>query len=87
MKLAKDFLSKFKNLTPPDDALKRAVAHAVDVIAGVPVRKKDVSISHGVAYVNSSSIARSVIRTHRVEILEQIFGDLPNARDQIRDIR
>jgi hypothetical protein len=87
MKLAKDFLSRFHALTPPDDAVRRAVADAVSSIAGIPATKKDVSIARGVAFVKTSSVAKSSLRMHRIEILEQVFHALPKARDAIRDIR
>lgn len=87
MKLAKYFLEKFHALQPPDDSLRRVIAEAVRSVAGVPVTVKDISISHGVAFVRSSSVAKSAIRTQRVEILDQIFSTLPKARDSIRDVR
>lgn len=87
MKLAKDFLSKFHSLTPPHDAVKRAVANAVQAVAHVPIAKKDVSVTRGVAFVRASSIAKSAIRLKRGEILEHVFSALPKARETVRDIR
>lgn len=87
MKLAKDFLEKFKRFTPPDHTIRRAVADAVRDHAGVPLTAKDVSLSHGVAFVRSSSVAKSAIRARRAEILAQIFSVVPKARDSVRDIR
>ncbi len=87
MKLVGDFLSRFQNLTPPNDALKVAVAKAVTAIAGVPVRKNDITLSNGVAFVRCSSIAKSTILVKRSAVLEEIFHTLPKARDSVRDIR
>jgi len=87
MKLAKDFLSRFQNLTPPDEALKSALAKAVQAIAGVPVTKKDVTFANGIAFIDCSSIAKSTIRINRAEILKELYTELPKARDAVRDIR
>ncbi|MEK9177107.1 MAG: hypothetical protein AAB923_02305 [Patescibacteria group bacterium] len=87
MKPAHTFLSKFKSLTPPDDAMRRAVAEAVSLVAGVPVKKKDITISRGIAFVKMSSVAKSALRVRRGEVLAYIFRELPKARDSIRDIR
>ncbi len=87
MKSAKDFLSKFQNLTPPNDAIRKAVAEAVRGIAGVPVERKDVAVSRGVAYITCSSVAKSAIRAVRADLLEELYRTLPKARDSVRDLR
>jgi hypothetical protein len=87
MKKAGDFLSRFKNLTPPDAAVREAVAEAVSTVAGVPISKKNVSIAHGVAFVKASSVAKSAMRLRRADILEHLFHELPKARDLVRDVR
>ena len=87
MKLASDFLSKFQSLTPPDEAVRSAIAKIVHAVAGVPATKKDVTLSRGTAFIECSSIAKSAIRVHRGEILAELFIELPKARDIIRDIR
>ena len=87
MKPAKDFLSRFKNFTPPHDAVKKAIADSILAIADVPLEKKNISISHGVAFIETSSIAKNTIRMHRGKILEYIFLNIPQARTVIRDIR
>ncbi len=87
MKPAGDFLSKFKSLTPPDDAIRRAVAQAVRSVAGVPIQKDAVTITRGIAFVECSSVAKSAIRAARGDILAELFLELPKARDTVRDIR
>ena len=87
MKLAGDFLSKFQSLTPPDEAVRSALAKIVYAVAGVPATKKDVSISRGIAFIECSSIAKSALRVHRGEILSELFMELPKARELVRDIR
>lgn len=87
MKLAKDFLEKFKKFSPPDGILKQTIADAASFVAGVPITKKDVTLSHGVVFINTSSIAKSALRVKRAALFEYIFSRVPKARDRVRDIR
>jgi hypothetical protein len=87
MKRAKDFLSKFKDLAPPNDAVQKAVAEAVNRIAGVPISRSDVSLTRGIAFVSCSSVAKSAIRAHLIDILTELYQSLPKARELVRDIR
>ena len=87
MKLVNDFLARFKNITPPDDAVRRAVAKAVSDVAGVKIKREDVTIQRGVAFIKCSSVAKSVIRSSRSAILSEIAREIPSARDSVRDLR
>lgn len=87
MKHAKDFLSRFQNLTPPNDAIRKAVANAVYSVARIPVKKADVTVTNGVAFVICSSVAKSALRVSRGAILEELFRELPKARELVRDVR
>ncbi|OGG43050.1 hypothetical protein A2841_01600 [Candidatus Kaiserbacteria bacterium RIFCSPHIGHO2_01_FULL_48_10] len=87
MKSASDFLSKFNNLTPPDDAVRKAVAESVSRIVGVPLTKGDVSLSRGIAFVKCSSVQKSAIKLARAAVFEDLYARLPKARDTVRDIR
>lgn len=87
MKLVKNFLEKFKKFTPPDSTLKQTIADAASFVADVPVSKKDVTLAHGVAFIKTSSIAKSSLRIKRQAVLEYIFSRIPNAREKVRDIR
>ncbi len=87
MKLASDFLSKFKNLTPPDDAVRKAIADSILRIAGVLLTKEQVSLSRGIAFLKCSSIKKSAIRVLRAAVFEDLYARLPKAREVVRDIR
>lgn len=87
MRSAGDFLSKFQKLTPPDDALRRAVASAVTKVLGKEVSKGQVKIQNGVAFIDVSSIAKNKIRLERRAILDLLFEKIPKAADKVRDIR
>lgn len=87
MKLIGDFLSRFQNLTPPDDALRRVIADIVKKQTRVPITKLDVSITNDIAFIRCSSIAKSAIQVKRGAILSELFEEIPKARASIRDIR
>lgn len=87
MKLAGDFLAKFNKLTPPDDALRRAVAVAAAAVLGTTIQKGQVSIRGGVAHIAVSSVAKHKLRMARRELLDLVYEKIPKARDTIRDVR
>ncbi len=87
MKKASDFLTKFNKLTPPDDALRRAVMHAVQSVTRVPITKADVRIHNGIAFISVSSVAKNKIRLERRAVLDLLFERMPKAVDSVRDIR
>ena len=87
MQRLSDFLSRFKGITPPDDALKKALAKAVASASGVPVSHKDISLSNGIAFVRASSVAKNAIRLSRGKILGELFIEYPKAQGLVRDIR
>lgn len=87
MKLVGDFLSRFQNLTPPNDSLKQAISETVKTTLNIQCPKENISISNGVAYLKISSVAKNTIRVNRGRVLEYLFERLPKARDTIRDVR
>lgn len=87
MKHAASFLDRFQHLTPPDDAIRKAVAEVIKNVAGVPITREQVKMTRDVAFITCSSIARSAIRRSRVQILEELAKQLPKARQVVRDIR
>jgi hypothetical protein len=87
MKRAADYLSKFRELTPPEELLRKEIARAVHALARVPITKKNVVLAHGIAFVECSSVAKNAIRMRRGEILEEVFQAFPKARGTLRDIR
>ena len=87
MKKIGNLLSRFQNITPPDDAVRRAVAKVVSDVTGVRIQREDVVIQRGVAFVKCSSVAKSVIRGMRPAILEELAKEIPSARNSVRDVR
>lgn len=87
MKSAGDFLSRFQKLTPPNDALRRAVARAASAVLGTPVSKEKVRMQNHVAFIDLSSVAKHKLRIERTALLNLIYDELPKARDLVRDVR
>lgn len=87
MKLAGTFLAKFQKLTPPDDSIKNELAVAVQRVVGAAINKKDIRISHGVAFVHGSSVMKNTIAINRGKILAMLYDALPKAKATVRDIR
>jgi hypothetical protein len=87
MKSVGDFLSRFKSLTPPDDAIKKEVAAAIEEALHVSVSKKSIQIAHGVAFVAGSSIMKSALAVNRGKILQSLYDALPKSCESVRDVR
>lgn len=87
MKLASSFFSKFLNLTPPNDALRRAVASATSAVLGTQIEKGQVTVKDGVAFINVSSVAKNKIRIERRAILDLVYERMPQAEGLLRDLR
>lgn len=82
-----DFLARFKNMTPPHGAVKKALVRALKDGAGVDVQPSDISFGNGIAFIRASSVAKNAIRLSRARILEDVFREYPKARETVRDIR
>jgi len=87
MKRIGDFLTRFQNLTPPDDAVKKAVVDVVADELGVSIAKKDVYIKQNVAHVKTTSIIKNTLALNRGRILSALYTKLPKLKDTIRDVR
>ena len=87
MKLVGDFLSRFKNLTPPNDSIKTALIESVRENIGVSISKNAVRLAQNTAFISSSSIIKNTIQINRGKILESLYEKTPKAKDFVRDIR
>ncbi len=87
MKRVSDFFERFKNLTPPTGALKKAIVHALTDVAHYTTTPDKISIQHDIAFIHTSSIIKQQIRIHRSQILDYIFREIPKARETLRDVR
>jgi len=74
-------------LTPPNDAVKGAIAEAATQILNTPISKKSVRIQNNTAFITGSSIMKNSLQVNRGQILQRLYENLPKARDSIRDVR
>lgn len=87
MKLVGDFLSRFKNLTPPNDSIKNALVESLAEILGVSVSKNAIRLAQNTAFVSTSSVIKNTIQINRGRVLERLYEKAPKAKETIRDIR
>lgn len=87
MKKLGSFLSRFQDLTPPNDAIKGALVAAILDTIDVSVTKKDIEITRGTAFVMTSSITKSMITLNRAAILAELYQSLPKSREVVKDVR
>ncbi len=79
------FLEKFKNITPPDDFLKKTFISVVKEETGIEVPRKDIKITHGVIYLSASPTIKSELYIKKSLLLKRISAAL--SKEQISDIR
>ncbi len=87
MKQIQGFLDKFLKLTPPNDAVRTAVAYAASQVLRVQVTKDKVIVRNGVAYVELSSVAKNKLRVERSDFFQVLYEKMPRARELVRDVR
>jgi hypothetical protein len=87
VKKVQGFLDKFQALTPPQDAVRSAVATAASAVLGTTVTKDKVRVQNGVAFVTLSSVAKNKLRIGREAFFALLYERLPKARQLVRDVR
>jgi hypothetical protein len=87
MKQIHGFLEKFLKLTPPNDAIRVAVAHAASNVLGVPIGKERVQVKNGTAFIDISSVAKNKLRIERGSFFQVLYERMPKARELVRDLR
>ncbi len=87
MKKIQGFLDKFQKLTPPQDAIRGAVATAASAVLGTTVSKDKVRVQNGIAFITLSSVAKNKLRLGRETFFALLYERLPKARQLVRDVR
>lgn len=67
-----DFLKRYLNFTPPEQALARAVAQVLEEVFQEPFTEKTVSIKNGTAFVSVDTILKSEIVFQKTKILARV---------------
>lgn len=66
------FLEKFKNITPPDEAIRLLLAEMVKEETGIEVSKKNISIRNNIAYIKTTPIYKNEIYIQKGKIILKI---------------
>lgn len=71
-----DFLNKFKNLTKPDETVRRSVVKVVKNKIGFDLGIDDVSVKRGTVFLNTHGAVKERISMKKEEILDLLKEDL-----------
>jgi hypothetical protein len=69
MQLLKDYLSKYKNLEPPEASAKRLFIQVVKDECGLEIEPEQVSIRNGNAFIQCHPALRSELRLCATRVL------------------
>lgn len=72
MKLLGNLLSKYKDLTPPDDFKKEVISETIFRFAGFKVQKKDIELSGKMAYIKVSPAKKTELFLKKPLILKEL---------------
>lgn len=72
MKKVDAFLEKFKDITPPDQVVKRETADVIADIVGVKLDTEDISVDTNGIRITTSPAAKSSIFIHKEKILTHL---------------
>jgi len=87
MQSIKDFLQRFKNFTPPERVVRRAVVEVVKNECGIALADKEVMVQDSVVYIRTSPAVRSEIILNKARLLATLAKDSTLNNRRISDIR
>jgi hypothetical protein len=82
-----DYLSKFKNITPPDKFVKDELVLVVKEIVGVEIEKGDIDVRNGTIFLSVDPIVKNEIFLRKAEVMENLKEKLKIYKKTIRDLR
>jgi len=81
-----DYLSKFKNITPPDKFVKDELVAVVKDVVGVEIEKDDIDVRNGTVFLSVDPIIKNEIFLRKKEVLESLRENLKSYKKTVRDI-
>lgn len=66
------FLEKFKNITPPDEAIRLLLSETIKKETGIEVSKKNISIRNNIAHIKITPIYKNEIHIKKGKIISKI---------------
>ena len=71
-----DFLSRFKNITLPNETVRKASIESIEKIIGAHVPLEATSFRNGVLYLDISGVLKSEVYLHKEEIQKEVENTL-----------
>ena len=87
MKGIRLFLDRFRNLTPPDQFIKKECISVIKNRLNVEIKKEDISIKNNIIYINTSSTIKSELFIKKEDLLKELSECISKYNRNIIDIR
>jgi hypothetical protein len=81
-----DYLSKFKNITPPDKFVKDELVAVVKDVIGVEIKKDNIDVRNGTIFLSVDPIIKNEIFLKKAEVLESLREKLKIYKKTVRDL-
>lgn len=85
MLLLKDYLRKFKNLTPPDDFTRKKVCEVVQKNTNIDLLVENVKVKRGVIFIKENNTLKNSLFLKKRKILDDLQKEL--GKKTPKDIR
>lgn len=82
----RNLFARYKNITPPDRAVKRAVLHALREAADIHLEEKDIRVVRDVAYIQTESAVKNALFMKKESVLASAQKELGHG-EVLRDIQ
>ena len=81
------YLSRFKNITPPNAFIKDKCSAIIKEKLGVELSSDEVDVQKGIVYIKASQIIKAEILLNKNEILKRLNLELERYNKVVQDIR
>lgn len=81
------YLSRFKNITPPNAFIKDKCSAILKAKLGVELSSDEIDVQKEVVYIKASQIIKSEILLNKNEILKRLNLELKKYNRVVQDIR
>jgi hypothetical protein len=80
-----DLLRRYRNIRPPDAAVKKIVIEVVQKSLGIELHRISVSVIRGVVYIDVNPTIKSELFIHKEKILQEVQKEV--GVENIKEIR
>jgi hypothetical protein len=79
------YLSKFKNISPPGDTIKKELVSILENKLNINIEKKDISIKNNTIILKTNPTIKNEVFLHKTNVLQEL-NNTPSGSG-MRDIR